>query len=150
MVRRKVVVAVACLAVVGAGLSLYVVTRPDPPGRGDIDTSAFVAYPGSTLIKDTFQKADRGRYLDTGSYSNPTQLIRRYRLSSPVPRAEFYAWRDGIYRQAGWTLKSEVDANRRLYIRTVGSRHHDLEFTLITGGLDKPLVPEYEITYSVV
>ena len=124
-------------------------SRPDAAGRSEIDESAFVAFLGSIVVKDTFRKVDRGRYIDTGSYSNSAQLIRRYRLATPVLRADFSQWRDATYPQPGWDLKSEIDAHHRLYGRTVGSRPHRLAFTIISGRVDKPLVPEYEITYSV-
>lgn len=147
--RRGLVVALCLVALVASGAAYVVLNREDPPGRDDIDTTAFVAYPGSAMTKDVFQKAERGRYIDTGSFSNPTQLIRRYRLGEPVPRAEFERWRSATYPLPGWQLAATVDANETLYERTVGSHHHVLRVSIIAGGLDRPLVPEYEITYAV-
>jgi len=150
MSRRRVLLVLSCLGALGAALAIYGFTREEAPGRGDIDTSAFVAYPGSTLTKDFFQKADSGRYIDTGGFSNPTRLIRRYELSQPVPRAEFERWRDATYPPPGWQLTGRPDSNQTLYGRTVGKRQHVLDVSIVAGGPDKPLVPQYEVTYSVV
>lgn len=147
--RRKGLAAAVCLGVLVVGAAAYGLRAKGAPGRGDIDTSAFVAYPGSTMVKDTFRKADHGRYIDTGSFSNPTELIRRYKLSEPVPRAEFERWRTGTYPLPGWKLAVVVDANETAYERTIGKRHHVLDVSIIAGGLEKPLVPEYMIVYSV-
>ncbi len=149
MVRRRGLVALCLAALVVVGAGYLLLTRENAPGRDDIDTTAFVAYPGSTMTKDYFRKAERGRYIDTGGFSNPTQLIRRYKLADPVPRAEFERWRSATYPLPGWQLAATVDANETLYERSVGSRRHVLRVSIIAGGLEKPLVPEYEITYAV-
>ena len=150
LMRRKGLVVALCLtALVVGGAAYALLNREGAPGRGDIDISAFVAYPGSTMTKDLFQKADHGRYIDTGSFSNPTQLIRRYKLAEPVPRSEFERWRSATYPQPGWQLTATVDASTTVYKRTVGKVHHYLKLSVIAGGPEKPLVPEYEILYSV-
>src|SRR5438034_6574376 len=108
MSRRRVLLVVISLVALCGAYAAYRVTRDDAPGRHDIDTTAFVEYPRSTMIKDFFQKADRGRYIDTGSFSNPTQLIRRYRLRTPVPRAEFDRWRNSTYPRPGRKVQAVV------------------------------------------
>jgi hypothetical protein len=149
MSRRRALVVSLCLGTLVVGAVVYGFIRsPGEPGRADIDTSAFVAYPGSTMIKDSFQNAQHGRYIDTGSFSNQTQLIRRYRLSEPVPRTEFERWRNATYPIPGWQIAGSVDRNGTAYERDIGKRHHVLN-VLVIAELEKPLVPEYEIGYSV-
>jgi hypothetical protein len=144
---RSVAVLAATMAVV-VGFMAGRATRDTSPSRRNIDTSAFVAFPGSTTVKDFFERADAGRYIDTGSYSHPTWLIRRYRLASPVPRTEFDRWRDATWPQPGWQVGAHVDANLTRYARTVGRRHHFLDVYTV-GGPGSATVSEYGITYAV-
>ncbi len=143
-----IVVSVLLLGLVAAYTMLRGHEGGALPSRGDIEASVFVQYPDSSVVKDVFQEADSGRYLDTGSFRNPMQLIRRYRFMSKVPRSTFQDWLSKNYPTTGWVVVDRLDLNHTTLGKTTNSREHRLEIVTI-AELEDPSVSEYEMTYSI-
>jgi hypothetical protein len=72
--------------------------------RSAYDNSVFIVPPGSVLVYEELTKADSGRYIDTGSFSEPAELQRSYRLSRDWPIDELYRWMLDNNPPIGWTF----------------------------------------------
>jgi hypothetical protein len=147
--RRLVVlgVAVAILVVVTVAI-VSKMGHGSRISRTAFDQSVFVACPRAVTIRDVFRTAESGRYIDTGSISNPTELIRRYRLKEPVATAAFTEWIAWKYPPIGWPTSRRFDDARTSYGRTVGKRAHRLDITVFREASGSA-VQQYELIYAI-
>ena len=148
MLRLHRVLAITGAIIVGGCFAGYYVTRTESPRRQDFDLTVFKVYPGSTLLDESFDQADRGRTIHMESFDEPLQLRRDYEFAYPIAIAVFDNWISKQLPPPGWSAGTSNWPGHRAYSRTIHDRRHYFEIETWSNR-PNPNVKKYRITYSI-
>lgn len=120
----------------------------DGPTQKDVQSPAYLAYPGAKVTSRSWEREKHGRYIDSGRFDSQARLSFSYQLPGPTDSSQLRAWYETQLTTAGWKDCWPPSANRSLeiaYCNNYGNRLHDLSI----WAPDKGAVNAFSVDYNI-